>query len=332
MQIIDGILARTELTMNAMGGSELMMTRLYESLDKELFKGYQIINSRIDQYAGLRADLHRILILHDLPGDPASEHLANGGHRKFHKLVFVSNWQMQQYIAYYNIPWSKCIVMKNSIVPIDQHEKPKDIALGYWTTPHRGLSILVPVFEKLQEKYPDLRLEVFSSFKIYGWDHRDNDFKEIFDRAKDNSSITLHGSVSNESLREALKGIHILAYPSIWPETSCLTLMEAMSAKCLAVHPNYAALYETSSGFTHMYQMQDQLHEHADVFMRTLEIAIDSYYDEDNECRLNSAKSYADFIYNHDKRMDEWKALLSSPVIKNMPIGFESEILTIKGS
>jgi hypothetical protein len=45
----------------------------------------------------------RILWQHDLPGDPESEHLKNGGHDRFHKIVFVSNWQMQQYINHYMV-------------------------------------------------------------------------------------------------------------------------------------------------------------------------------------------------------------------------------------
>lgn len=333
MQIIDGILARTELTMNANGGSELMMTRLYNSLPKEVFQGYQIINSRIDQYAGIREDLHRILILHDLPNDPASAHLNNDGHRNFHKLVFVSNWQMQQYISAFGIPWSKCLVMKNSIVPIEEHEKPKDsITLGYWTTPHRGLEILVPVYQRLKQKHPNLKLEIYSSFNVYGWKNRDADFQGLFDLARALPDCNVNETLPNDQLREKLKDIHILAYPSIWPETSCMTLMEAMSAKCLAVHSNYAALYETSSGYTHMYQLQDRMADHAEVFMNTLDIAIENYNHPDTENRLISAKSYADYIYNHEHRMKEWLALLSSNIIKSMPLEPEKEFITIKGS
>ena len=89
-----------ELSKNAKGGTELMMERLHASVDKELLDQCQIIPSRVRD---LDESKIRILWQHDLPGDPESEHLKNGGHSRFHKIVFVSNWQMQAYINHYNI-------------------------------------------------------------------------------------------------------------------------------------------------------------------------------------------------------------------------------------
>ena len=94
---------RNEVNKNAMGGTELMMKRLYDTLDPNLLDRFQIIGSRARE---LKEDKVRILWQHDLPDDPESAHLANGGWKRYHKLVFVSNWQMQRYIQMYDIPWS----------------------------------------------------------------------------------------------------------------------------------------------------------------------------------------------------------------------------------
>ena len=160
--------AKDNLSTNAMGGTELMKHELQRRIDPSLFEEFQIFNSRVQE--DLDETKLRIYWLHDLPGDPAVEHLANGGWNKFHKLVFVSNWQMQAFINHYDIPWNKCIVLQNAINPIDDHIKPNDgiIRLAYWSTPHRGLNILVPVFSKLCETYDNIELDVYSSFKIYG--------------------------------------------------------------------------------------------------------------------------------------------------------------------
>lgn len=301
-----------EVSAKAMGGTELMGSRLESSIDPELLSNFQIIRSRVRDLDETKV---RILWLHDLPGDPESQHLANGGWKKFHKLVFVSNWQMQAYINYYNIPWSHCVVMGNAITPIEYHEKPTDvIRLAYWSTPHRGLNILVPVFTKLAEKYDNIELDVYSSFKLYGWEERDKPFEELFEACRNHPKINYHGTVSNDELREGLKQSHIFAYPSTWVETSCLCLMEAMSAGLLCVHPNLGALYETGANWTSMYQFIEDPNDHAAHFYKHLDDAITYLNNESIQSRIASQKGYADVFYNWDIRAHQWAALLQSLV------------------
>lgn len=312
-----------EVNEKAKGGTELMMDRLYNTIDPELLKKFQIIPSRVRDLDQTKV---RILYCHDLPQDPESEHLANGGWEKFHKIVFVSNWQMQQYVAYYNIPWDRCLVMQNAIIPIEDHEKSREkIVLGYWSTPHRGLEILYPVFEKLCEKYDNLELEVYSSFELYGWKNRDEPFLPLYEKLKANPKVRYSGAVNNQTIRDALPGIHILAYPSIWLETSCLVLMEAMSAKCLPIHPNIGALYETAANWTYMYQWNEDVNKHASIFYNILDQAISTYWNDDTQSRINSMKSYADIFYNWNYRKVQWEGLLRAmenepPIIESKPV------------
>ena len=176
MEINGGVIKRNETTQNAMGGTEIIAYAIHKNISNELLKEFQIVFSRARE---LDENKIRIFFCHDLPGDPESEFLKDKEKQNaFHKYVFVSNWQMQQYIGAYNLPWSKCIVIQNAIDPILIHEKPKDkINLVYFSTPHRGLDILVPVFEKLTEKYDNIHLDVYSSFKLYGWGEKDDQFK-----------------------------------------------------------------------------------------------------------------------------------------------------------
>jgi hypothetical protein len=60
---------QNEVDENAMGGTELMKYGLFDRLDPELLKQFQIIPSRV---RGLDPDKKKILWLHDLPGDPAT--------------------------------------------------------------------------------------------------------------------------------------------------------------------------------------------------------------------------------------------------------------------
>lgn len=315
MEINGGEIIRNELNENAMGGSEIIATTIANRVNPEYLKEVQIINSRV---RGLDESKIRILLCHDLAGDPESEFLANGGHQKFHKIVFVSNWQMQTYINTYNIPWSKCIVMKNAIDPIEDHLKPMDkIRLAYWSTPHRGLNILYPVFEKLCEKHDNIELDVFSSFKIYGWEQRDEQFKQLFDACKNHPKINYHGSQSNEVIREYLKTSHILAYPNTWQETSCLVLMEAMSAGMLCVHPNYGALFETAADYTIMYPFNEDINSHANYFYHVLNRAIETFWNDETQASVKLQKIYADSHYSWDIRVHEWNAFLKDMIDLN---------------
>jgi UDP-glucose:(glucosyl)LPS alpha-1,2-glucosyltransferase len=300
----------------AMGGTELMKYGLQDRIDPELLKEFQIFVSRVEEEPD--ETKIRIYWLHDLPGDPASEHLRNGGWNKFHKLVFTSNWQMQAYISTYGIPWNRCIVIQNAIDPIPAHEKPKDgpLRLAYWATPHRGLNILYPVFDKLAETH-DIELDVYSSFKLYGWEQRDQDFKELFEACEAHPKINYHGTVDNATLRKNLEKTHIMAYPSIWTETSCICLMEAMSAGMLPVHSNLGALPETAANWTHMYQYCDDLNEHANVFYQVLSAAIETFWDDGIQSKVASQASYANVFYGWQNRAPQWDALLSSMV--NLP-------------
>lgn len=306
------VFAHDSLAVNAKGGTELMKYGLQERIPAELLDEFQIYVSRVEE--DFDESKIRLYWLHDLPGDPAAEHLKNGGWNKFHKLIFASNWQMQAFINHYNIPWSKCIVLQNCIEPVANHKKPDDgvIRLAYWSTPHRGLNILVPVFDKLCEKYDNIELDVYSSFKLYGWEQRDEQFEPLFEACRNHPKINYHGAIPNAELRKNLEKTHILAYPSIWQETSCITLMEAMSAGLACVHPNLGALYETAAGWTHMYQYNEDINAHAHAFYQMLDGVIENYNDESVQQRIESAATYANVFYNWEMRKWQWEALLKA--------------------
>lgn len=312
------VFATDELSANAFGGTELMKRNLESQLDPELLKHFHITASR---YRGGDPSKINLYWLHDLPGDPESDHLANGGWNNFERLIFVSNWQWQNYQAYYGIPWHKAIVLQNAIDPIQNVQKSRDkIKLIYNTTPHRGLELIVPVFDALCKRFDNIELDVFSSFKAYGWEQRDEPYKQLFKMCEDHPKINYHGFQPNDVVRKALAEAHIQAYPSIWAETSCIALMEAMSAGCMCVHPNYAALPETAANWTWMYQWQQDKRDHANVAYGYLANAIENYWSEGIQTRVAGQKSYADVFYGWELRKHQWNALLTSILReKNIP-------------
>ena len=313
LTILDSGPEKNELNRNAWGGTELMQNRLYKEMPKQLIDQFQIICSRPRK---LKKDKKKILWCHDLAQDPEVAHLKDGGHEKYDKLVFVSHWQMNDYMAHLGIPHSSGYVLQNAIDPIEENEKPTDeINLVYFSTPHRGLDILVPVFETMKNEHfkhikKPINLHVYSSFALYGWPERDEQHKALLDKCKNTEGIIYHGSVPNDEMRENLKKMHILAYPCVWPETSCIVLMEAMSAKLLCVHSSFAGLPETAANWTMMYPVHEVANDHAQIFAQNLFNAVSLLDDDALQQRLHMQKQYADAFYNWDVRAMQWKSFL----------------------
>lgn len=300
-----------DIAINAKGGTELMRDALFARLPKDLLDKFQIVCSRPGKLDDSKI---KILWCHDLAEDPAVSKLSDKGYRdQFDLFVFVSHWQMEKYNSVLGVPYSSSVVLENAIVPIDNYDKGTDkVRIIYTPTPHRGLELLYPAFDKLCEIHDNIELDVYSSFKLYGWEQRDEPYQDLFKALKNHPKINYHGSVSNLEIREALQKAHIFAYPSIWPETSCLCLIEAMSARCIAVHPNFAALPETSGGLTMMYQWDIEPVNHVNRFASNLSAAIKMAHSNEIQPILDYVKTYTDYKYGWERRAMAWNNLLVS--------------------
>ena len=309
VQILNGKIVTEDITRTARGGTELMAERILRDIDHELLDPFQISISRIRDLDQTKKKLY---LLHDLAEDPEVAHLRNGGWKKFNKLVYVSHWQRQMYKTILGVPFDAGVVLHNAITPIEPHVKPEDkVRLIYFSTPHRGLNIAFAAFDQLYRKYGDkIEFNVFSSFDLYGWGQRDVQYADLFNALKEHPGVNYSKSVPNEVIREELKRSHILAYPSIWEETSCLVLIEAMCAGLMCVHSSLGALPETSLGMTRMYDYVDNQYAHLNIFTNELDDAIEKTlegYGISDE-RIEFANDY----YSWDNRKLEWENLLTS--------------------
>ena len=300
-----------EISIKAQGGTEITKRSLAALIPKDLQEHFQVISSRIRE---IKEDKIRIYHVHDLPDDNECSHLKDASSRnRFHKVIFVSNWQLNDFVNKLKIPRdSKIEVIEHGIEPISYKIKnTSQINLVYFSTPQRGLEILVPVFTELAKKYKDIHLDVFSSFKIYGWEHMDEKYEPLYEKIRQHPQMTYHGFASQDIVREYLQKAHILAYPSIWQETSCRVLIESMSAGLMCVHPNLAALSDTSGMLTLSYQYQDDHNAHASLFHHYLEHAIDSVKNEATQNYLGGfVKTYADLRFGLNGATKKWEMLM----------------------
>lgn len=299
-----------DVSINANGGTEITKRTLAKFIHPDLEDEFQIIPSRVRNLDEKRI---RVYWQHDLAEDPEVNHLKDSDSKnRFHKFVFSSNWQLNDFNVKLGLNLDEKVqVIETPIEPLPHSVKNKEIVnLIYFSTPQRGLDLLVPVFEKLSEKYDNIHLDVFSSFKIYGWEEADKNFEPLYNRIRNHPKMTYHGFAQQETLREYLSKAHILAYPNIWKETSCRVLIESMSAGLMCVHPNLAALPDTSGGLTTIYQYNEDINKHANIFLQCLEHAINVVNTEPAQNYLKFVKTYADSRFNINKIASQWNFML----------------------
>lgn len=313
---------------SAKGGTEIIKYGLQERLPSELLNKFQIVTDRFDE---LDENKIRIYWSHLDPiqneemisylNQKNTQPLANGGWNKFHKIVFISHHQMENWIRAYDIPRNHCTVIKHAIDPIKLQKKPKDkIVLVHHSNPQRGLSLLVDVFEKLCEEYDNIELKVHSSWNIYGMNDWQEEYKNsnLYQRLEIHPKIKNIGHLPNVELKKSLASSHIYAYPNIMIETFCLSLLEAMSAGCLCVHPNFGCLPETASNWTMMYDYHEKIPQHEERFYQKLKRAIEIVNQKETQEHLRKQKEYVDYLFNWDKRTQDWINLLES--LKDFPL------------
>lgn len=302
-----------ELSLKANGGTEMMQRALYAKLKPELRDQVHIICSRVRE---VKPDKINIYWLHDLADDPEVFHLTNQDSRdRFDAFIFVSHWQKEQYHAKLMLPFDKTYVMPNAIehfAPGFEKDQNGPIRLIYHTTPHRGLHLLVNAVALLHERLNlDIHLDVFSSFNAYGWPDRDKPYQHLFDFIQAHPAMTYHGYQPNDIVRDHLDKAHVFAYPSVWPETSCIAMIEAMAAGCAVVAPYFGALPETGWRWPFFYQWSDDPEVHYSHFVGTL-AAVLQHVRTNNSIvqRLAYQKESTNVFYAWERRIHEWNGLV----------------------
>jgi UDP-glucose:(glucosyl)LPS alpha-1,2-glucosyltransferase len=299
-------------TFAAKGGTELMRNALHKHTK---IKEYENINLILctPNIEKIRYTKHNMLWQHLNYTDESLGALRDPAFTKsLNSQVYVSNWQHEKFRYIYQIPLENAYVIKNAIEPIEHKEKDRHgkLKLIYASTPFRGLEILLDVFELLNRD--DIELDVYSSTSVYGSGYADyagNQYEGLFERARGMRGINYMGYAENEKIRKAMQDAHILAYPSIFEETSCLVMIEAGAAGCSLVTTNLGALYETGAEYAKMVPMQSDRETLVNAYAKALNESIDTYWDSSNQEMLKKQSEYYNKFYSWDRRAKEWNLL-----------------------
>tara|TARA_Y100000590_G_scaffold467581_1_gene646951 strand:- start:4246 stop:5229 length:984 start_codon:yes stop_codon:yes gene_type:complete len=291
------------------GGSESQFRLLIKHLPDESFKNINLILNSTNHDL-IEKDKINVLWMHHFINQKEAKNLASKDFvNKLDWIVYNSNWNHEQHLKYFKIPKNKSVVIRNAIEKINYIEKPKDkINLIYHTTPWRGLKILLKVFKDLN--LDKVELNISSSTIIYGKKFNDlmgGSFENLFNECKNTKNVNYFGFQENKKIINQLKKMHIFAYPSIWPETSCIAAIEAMAASCEVVTTNLGALNETCSPFGKIINFEKKPEDLETKFREALLESIKNFWSDETQKKLKSQREMINKTYSWDARAVEWK-------------------------
>jgi len=244
---------------NPSAGKEIRNVKMYDIKDMELIGEIKpdiiIVCAFPDNAVNLKIKFNCPVILwsqNDYDQFPIHKILKEKHVRDFIDcFMFVSEWQMFRMINYYDIPIRKCCVLRNGIGKmfekyLDMDIKKEKNSMIYSSTPFRGLVHHLQIIPEVKKEFPDCKLYVYSSMNTY--QSKEDQYKEIYEGLKKTDGIIYSECISQTELAEKTSKMEFLSYPNTFPETSCITVLQAMACGCIIVSSDTGALYETTNG------------------------------------------------------------------------------------
>ena len=253
---------------------------------------------------------------------PAIEALEFTRERKaWSSIAFVSEWQRDQFCGIYWIDREKTRVMRNAISPAFAAVTPatpwflsgEAPVLVYTSAPYRGLDVLLDAMPIIRAAVPDARLRVFSGTRIQEGGVENDPYAELYQRCASTEGVDYIGTVAQNELAAELSRAAALAYPSTFPETSCIAAMEAMAAGATILTTRSGALPETTAGFGVMVEPHEAASRLAKEFAEmTIEALSAARRDPDAAAARRAQQiEFARKNYSWPARTLEWEGYLS---------------------
>jgi glycosyltransferase involved in cell wall biosynthesis len=257
---------------------------------------------------------------------PSMEALEYSRERKaWTGFAFVSQWQLEEYCRTFWLPREKCRVMRNAISPVFAARDPaqpwfrngEPPVLVYTSAPYRGLDVLLSAFPAIRAAIPGTRLCVFSGLSTTRGGPEDNQYTELHRQCLATGGVDYFGPVPQPELADALTGAAALAYPSTYPETSCIAALEAMALGATVLTTGLGALPETLAGYGRMTPPRDDPHVLAKEFAAMAIAALTDMEHNPDEAQLRR-DAQIDFVrknYSWALRALEWQSWLFELIV-----------------
>jgi len=305
--------------MQPRGATELQMEMLEKHVSKELLNQVQICTSIPGK---VPIDPNKVNILWqknswDQPNLQAF-FADKSRHKEYNWYVFNSHWNYEKFRYFFDIPTDRSVVIKNGVeeFPIRKiYKKGEPIKLVHHCTPWRGLNVLLRAMQEV--KNPNIILDVYSSTQVYGDEFKkanDEQFKPLYEQAKQLSNVNYIGYKPNEYIREMMPNYDMFVYPSIFEETSCASALEALASGVHVITNNFGALYETCAEWP-VYVNYTNNYETMGIATGDAINTAAKYLHEDYiQNHLEEQQKFYKRFYNWDKKGMEWTSFLKGAI------------------
>ncbi len=194
----------------------------------------------------------RLLWVHDV-------FAGNATHSRLLKadgVLALSRWHAEFLAAHHNLPPEQVLCTRNGIdlSRFDAVVERNPRKVVYSSSPDRGLPALLQMWPEIRKRVPDAELHIFYGFynwrkiaqargdsnQLKGIEHLERQIQMLA-----SEGVVMRGKVDQATLAREFLSAGVLAYPTWFSETSCLTAMEAQAAGLRIVSSSIAALNET---------------------------------------------------------------------------------------
>lgn len=202
----------------------------------DIFKGN--INSKLNIFwTGGNHDVRSLQTLSDKSIQDRIDHF-----------FFISRWQAENFQKKFGIAQKKSYITRNGYEQSlfkDNIEKIK-YRLIYFSSPSRGLDVLLDIFPRIRRRFKEAELHIFSDYEFYGQQKGDGarEHPEVYKKLNQ-PGVYSFGNVKRDKMAEQVQKAYVMAYPTNFRETSCMAVIEAQAAGTPPVTSRLAALTET---------------------------------------------------------------------------------------
>jgi len=170
------------------------------------------------------------------------------------------------------------------------------------------------MFPTIRKALPKAELRVFSSLAVYRKKEDEDPHRYLYEVARSMPGVHYEGSVAQPALAKAMQNAAALTYPSVFAETSCIGVMEALATGAEVISTAFGAIPETSAGFARLMNLP---RENSELINQFSALVVQSIRDtltnpsgakERREARLAYARQHLTW----GGRAAEWIAMLES--------------------
>jgi glycosyltransferase involved in cell wall biosynthesis len=167
------------------------------------------------------------------------------------KIIYVSKYHSTREESA-DVPASKKLASGNGIdpatfMPYDGKFKRNPHRVIYMSANERGLRILLDIWPDIRAAVPNATLTPFYGWHSFDAINRDNPERMAWKatmvaRMKELDGVEESVRIGQDDLVKEMFKAGVWAYPSFFPEVSCITAMKAQAAGCWPVTSTFAAL------------------------------------------------------------------------------------------